>query len=256
MNKSDFAKIIGEIRSTAAKHSPSILTGLGIASMITTTFLAVKATPKALRLIDERKNHENIDELAPVDVVKTTWKCYIPAVATGTFGVACLIGANSVNAKRNAALATAYKIAETSLSEYREKVIETIGEKKEKTVREAVAKERVDKNPVKPSEVIVVENGNTLCFDPLSGRYFKSDINKIRKAENAVNKRMWSEMSISLNEFYDELGLDHVDFGGMMGWNVDNPMDLSFSSILDKDNNPCLAIDYLIPPKYEFDKLY
>ena len=34
------------------KHSPEILTGIGIAGMVTTTILAVRATPKALLLME------------------------------------------------------------------------------------------------------------------------------------------------------------------------------------------------------------
>ena len=38
------------------KHSPEILTGIGIAGMVTTTILAVRATPKALLLIQEAED--------------------------------------------------------------------------------------------------------------------------------------------------------------------------------------------------------
>ena len=46
---------IKKILVKAEKNSPAILTGLGIAGGITTTVLAVKATPKALKLIEESK---------------------------------------------------------------------------------------------------------------------------------------------------------------------------------------------------------
>ena len=162
MRKPNLANLMSNTRQFANKHSPEILTGIGIAGMITTTVLAVRATPKALELLEEKKNEDWVDELSPLEVVKAAWKPYVPAAVTGIASVACLIGASSVNAKRNAALATAYKLSETALSEYREKVIETIGEKKEKTVRDKVAEERVKKNPVSKSEVVVTNNGTTL----------------------------------------------------------------------------------------------
>lgn len=43
------------------KHSPEILIGLGIASAITSTVLAVKATPKAMQLLAEAER-ENINK--------------------------------------------------------------------------------------------------------------------------------------------------------------------------------------------------
>ena len=108
------------------KHSPEILTGIGIVGMIATTVTAVRATPKALELIDEREIEEK-KRLSNVEVIQTTWKCYIPAAVTGTLSVACLIGASSVNLHRNAALATAYTISEAAMKEYREKTVERTG---------------------------------------------------------------------------------------------------------------------------------
>lgn len=256
MRKPNLANLMSNTRQFVNKRSPEILTGIGIAGMITTTVLAVRATPKALQLIEEKKNEDWVDELSPLEVVKAAWKPYVPAAVTGIASVACLIGASSVNAKRNAALATAYKLSETALSEYREKVIETIGEKKEKTVRDKVAEERVKKNPVSKSEVVVTNNGTTLCFDPISARYFKSSIDKIKRAENELNKQMLHDISgyVSLNDFYDELGLDHTSVGDDLGWNVDRLIDISFSSQLNDDGEPSVVLDYLVTPKYDFYK--
>lgn len=256
MHKPNLANLMSNTRQFVSKRSPEILTGIGIAGMITTTVLAVRATPKALQLIEEKKNEDWVDELSPLEVVKTAWKPYVPAAVTGITSVACLIGASSVNAKRNAALATAYKLSETALTEYREKVIETIGEKKEKTVRDKVAEERVKKNPVSKSEVIITNNGTTLCFDPISARYFKSSIDKIKRAENELNKQMLHDISgyVSLNDFYDELGLDHTSVGDDLGWNVDRLIDISFSSQLNDNGEPSVVLDYLVAPKYDFYK--
>lgn len=150
------------------KHSPEILTGIGIAGMVTTTILAVRATPKALLLIQEAEEvkHQNTDAsaLTPVETIKAAWLCYVPAAVTGVLSMTCLIGASSVNLRRNAALATAYTLSESALKEYREKVVETIGEKKEQAVQDAVAKERISKSPVTNQEVIITEKGNTLCY--------------------------------------------------------------------------------------------
>lgn len=120
MKKSNISKVLSSVRTSMAKHSPEILTGIGIAGMITTTVMAVRATPKALILIEDRKEEIGAEELEVADVVKTTWFCYIPAVITGTLSIACLIGASSVNAKRNAALATAYTLSESALKDYQE----------------------------------------------------------------------------------------------------------------------------------------
>jgi hypothetical protein len=255
MKKPKLSSISKGIRGAITKHSPEILTGIGIAGMITTTIMAVRATPKALILIEERKEEIDVDKLTPIELIKTTWTCYIPAAITGGLSIICLIGASSVNARRNAALATAYTLSESALKEYQEKVIETIGEKKEQTVRDAIAKDRIDKNPVSSREVIITEKGNTLCYDAISGRYFKSDIDKIKKAENELNRRMRDEMYISLNEFYYEIGLNPIGIGDDLGWNIDHGyIELSFSSQLADEGTPCLVIDYQVAPRYEYNR--
>ena len=256
MGKGNISKIINEIQKAVIKHSPEILTGLGIAGMITTTVLAVKATHKALDLINDRKDELETEKLPPIEAVKTAWKCYIPAAVTCATSTACLIGASSVHLKRNAALATAYKLSESAISEYKDAVIDKIGEKKEQTIRDKIAEEKMKKNPVSSSEVFITEKGNTLCYDTISGRYFKSDIDRIKRAENAINKQLLDEMYVSLNDLYDELDLDHTKLGDELGWKIDDGLvELYFSSQLADDGTPCVVMDFTRAPKYNFSKL-
>lgn len=254
MSKEGLKRTIKNAERVLTKYSPGILTGIGIAGMIGATFMAVKATPKALYLIETKKEEAEVEELTPVETIKTCWKCYIPATLTTVLSAACLIGASTVSAKRNAALATAYSISEAALREYQEKVIEVIGEKKEKAVRDAVAKDQIERDPVTKSEVVIIDsNSNTLCYEPLSGRYFKSTIDKIKKAEIKLDRQMIQEMYVSLNDFYWEIGLDGTDIGDRMGWNLSKGyMDLSFSSQLADDGTPCAVILYGIPPVYDY----
>lgn len=270
--KTNFFK---NISASLVKHSPEILTGIGIAGMISSTILAVKATPKALELIEERKeeinknnfnknieqdyslkNHKELDKLGFKETVKTVWKCYIPSAVMMTVSTACLIGASSVHIKRNAVLATAYQLSEAAATEYRNKVVETIGEKKEEAIRDKINKDRIDKNPVVNNEVFITEKGNTLCYEPLSGRYFKSDIEQIKKAVNEINRQMNQCFYVSLNDLYEELGLEDTKLGNELGWNSDDGLiDLHLGANLTKDDVPCLVLDFKKNPKYNFDKI-
>lgn len=256
MSKEGLKRTIKSAERVLTKYSPGILTGIGIVGMIGATFMAVKATPKALYLIETKKEESEVEELTPVETIKTCWKCYIPATLTTVLSAVCLIGASTVSAKRNAALATAYSISEAALREYQEKVVEVIGEKKEKAVRDAVAKDQIERDPVTKSEVVIIDsNSNTLCYEPLSGRYFKSTIDKIKKAEIKLDRQMIQEMYVSLNDFYWEIGLDGTDLGDQMGWNLSKGyMDLSFSSQLADDGTPCAVIVYGIPPVYDYQR--
>lgn len=255
MKKLDLTKFANDTKAILSKRSPEILIGIGIAGMVTTTVLAVKATPKALRLIEEAQAEQE-DLMTHVEKTKACWKCYIPAVTTGVFSIACIIGANSVHARRNAGLAAAYKLSETALTEYRDKVVETFGEKKEKQVREKVDKERLEKNPVDKTDVAVTNSQySTLCYDPISGRYFYSDIEHIKRSENKLNKSMVHDINgyVSVNDFYDELGLEHTSIGYDLGWNIDKGLlDIDFTSQIATDGTPCIVLNYNIAPKYGY----
>lgn len=254
MNRRDLSKIAKDVKNIAIQHSPEILTGIGVAGMITTTFLAVKATPKALILIREAEFEKDRD-LSSTEKIRACWRPYIPAIITGTVSTTCLIGASSVSLRRNAALATAYTLSETALKEYRAKVVETIGEKKESAVRDAIAKDKIEQNPVTTKEVIFTEKGGTLCYDVISGRYFKSDIEQLRRVANELNRRMIDEMYISVNDMYYELGLPLISssIGDDIGWNVDRGLiEFNFSSQLADDGTPCLVVDYSVVPRYNY----
>lgn len=273
MKKPNLSGLIKSIKAGTVKHGPEILTGFGIAGFWVAGALAVAATPKALDLIEKEKKRQNraladeaerngcdthveVEKLKPVDIVKTTWKCYAPAVATGVIASICLIGSDKIQAKRYTLLAAAYKLSENTFAEYRDKVVETIGEKKEKAIRDNIQKDRVDGNPSSNHGVIVTSVGNTRCYDHYAGRYFTSDIDKIKKAVNEINRIMLRDGYVSLNEFYDQLDLSGTKVGSAVGWNTDMGLvELDFSPLLD-EGVPCLAIDFVKKPKYDFDKFF
>ena len=244
----DIKNMRSKVVNAVSEKSPEILIGFGLAGMLTSTVLACKATPKALDILEQEDR-----ELSKVDKVKLTWKCYAPAAVGYCVSAACIIGANSVNAKRNAVLAGAYKLSETALLEYRDKVVDILGEEKEKEIRETVAKGHI---APKENEVVIVGKGDTLCYDMFSGRYFKSEVSKIQKVVNEINYRLTHENIISANEFYIELGMSPVDMGYEHGWNIDDGLlDISFSSMITDDGQPCLVLHFDNLPKYGFDKL-
>ena len=273
MNRNDILRGVNSVKRGVCKKSPEILIGLGIAGMITSTVLTVRATLKALTLISKAKLNKvygidridhcvdtdtvsDLPDLTKLETVKTVWKCYAPAAITGVVSIACLIGSNSVNVRRNAALATAYKISETAFNEYREKVVEEIGDTKEQVIRDKVAKDTVEKVPVKSSEVIVTRKGDTLCYDSISGRYFKADVEKIKSAVNELNRSMTYDMYVSLSDLYDLLDLPHTKISDDLGWNLDDGLvDIRFGSTISENNEPCIVMDYTVAPRYDFSKL-
>lgn len=247
------------------KNSPTILTGLSVTGLLTTVGMAVQATPKAMAIIDdefwERYEVEGCDydyatrlkSLSFKEKISLTWKCYVPTAIMGVLTIGCIIGANSINLRRNAALASVYSITETALKEYQAKVVETLGEAKAKKIKDDIAKDRVQNNPVNNKEVIITGKGEMLCYDPISGRYFKNDIEKIRKAQNDLNRDLLADMCISLNDIYYGIGLPETKIGDDLGWYInDGLIEFDFSSQLTENGEPCLVLGYKVDPRYNY----
>lgn len=253
---SKIANLLNTTKTFIGKHSPEILTGIGIMGMISSTILAVKATPKAMELIKLKKKELETTELKPVEVVKTAWKPYIPAVGLSIASISCIVGASTINYKRNAALASAYAITERTLIRYRDKVVETLGEKGEKKIREEIAQDQVTEKKTSQSAILMTNKGNTLLMDTYSGRYFRSDLDEIRKVVNKLNRDLIYENYIPLNDFYYEIGLDNVKNGSLVGWNLAQGLiEPIFTTCLAENDEPCVVMDFKVEPKYDYDKL-
>lgn len=233
-------------------HSAEILLGVGIGGYITTTVMAVSATPKALQLIGDAEKHYK-RELTKKETVKVAYKIYIPSFFMGLLSTGCLLASGSVNAKRNAAIMTACSISEAALKEYQNKVIEVIGETKEKQVRDTIAEEHIKNDPISNKKEVFITGGETLCYDMWSGRYFKSDIDKIKRIENELNRQMLQDDYVSLNDLYFMLGLNSIPMGDELGWNSSQGLvELYFSPQLTDKDEPCLAIGHRLPPTYDY----
>ena len=277
MNKKDVTRLFKMVKLKAKKHSPEILTGLGIAGMITTTVLAVKATPKALQLIEEAEkekahvyNEQHPDKdiqaaslrLSTPEIVKATWKQYIPAVALGGASVACLIGANSVHTRRHAALYSAYKLTETAYTEYKDKVEEVVSDKKVTEIKKKLAEDKVKKVHEETKDtpsVVVAGDGDIWFIDAMSNQRFLSTKNKLDAAANKLNKDMRTDMYISLSQFYDEVGggLKHTGNSDTIGWRIDaDYIDVVTSETIEMDGRIYVVMDFRVRPEYGYDIMY
>lgn len=239
------------------RESPMILTVLGVSGLFSTTIMAVKATPKAVQIIWNEENDRLVEgdrfaePLSFIDKVKLVWPCYIPTGISLLATTACIIGVNSIHVRRNAALVTLYSLSEASLKEYQRKVVELVGSNKNKKVLEEIAQDKLDNDPVEGKEVIMVGKGDVLFYDSFSARYFRSDMETVRQCQNDFNYDMLHEMYKPINEFYDALGLERIETGKDMGWNVDDGyLDIRFTAKIATNNEPCIVMEYSVYPKY------
>ena len=247
--KNEIITFANAARRFMVKNSPIILTVCGVGGLVTTAACAIEATKKS----DEDLIPHVDEELNFYEKFKICWPNYIPMAITGGVSIACIIGSNTVNMRRQAALISAYSMSESMLKEYKDKVIETIGKKKEESIRDSIQEDRIKKNPPKEEDIFITGKGETLCMDAYSGRYFKSDIEHIKKKENEFNADLLRCMALTLNDWYDYLGLEHIKVGDQLGWSIfdemgcsdgGNLLEFRHTSHLTEDGIPCLVVDF------------
>ena len=238
-----------------SKNSPAILTGLSVAGLIGTVLLSIRATTNAVLIRDEIEEEYALGETIPKSVYfKRIAPVYIPTIVMAGVTIACMVSATAIGTKRNALLSALYAASEVSLKEYQDKVVAVVGEKDERKIRDEIARDRIENNPIQNNEVFITGRGDSLCYDALSGRYFMSDIEKIRRVQNDINADIIGGMQMwkSLNEVYSEMGLPPNELGDDVGWNVDRKLEFDFSSQLTGDGRPCLVIGYVDGPRADY----
>ena len=248
MNLSRVQQGVKNLGGVISRNSPAILTGLGCAGVLTTAILTGRATLRASEIL---KMETPDEQLPPAEIVKLTWKVFIPPVLVGASSIACIVGANTINTHRNAALAALYSLSETAFREYKEKVVEEIGRNKELKVRDSIAQDRVTTNPVGDRTIIFTGNGEVLCYDALCDRYFKSSAEKIRQQVLELNEDLRNDMWLDLNDLYYAIGLPSTKLGNQVGFDIDKGyIQVDYTGTLTPEGQPCLSIDMTVYPKH------
>lgn len=205
-------KLLNGSKLFVRKNASTILTCIGATGVIATSVLAVRATPKALMLLENAKEEKG-ESLTKMEVVNVAGPAYIPAVLVGMSTIACIFGANALNQQRQAALTSAYVLLNNTYNRYKSKVADLYGEETDRYIREDMAKDRYVGDDQSNDDVI-------LFYDEFSGRYFNATMADILKAEYEVNKKLSNFGEVCLNEFYELVGLNKVDYGDCLGWFV------------------------------------
>jgi len=229
------------------KNSPEIMAGMAISGVVGTAYLAHQAGYKAGQTIwitesmggTAGKRSQLLKERA-----KHVWKLYIPPVTTGALTIACIVGGTRISRSRTAAITAAYSLTERAFSEYKEKVQEKLGERKEQTLKDELAQDRVRKVTTSP-DVILVGKGSIMCVELRSGRPFLGDMELIKRAEVEINDRLIRCDYASLAEFHTLIGISPTPDAGDLGWTHERGLlKLDISTTLSDRDIPCIAFDY------------
>lgn len=214
-------KMLASGVAAAKENSPMILTGLAVGGVILTAVLAARAVPKATQIIKEEeelrkreaearaKKEEEVlnndyDEtfnciyqpITRKDIVKLTWKHFVPAALCGGLTIACIVGAQHINYIRQAAMAASYEILRNSYDDYRYHVRESLDKKKydeiEQKIREDKVQRVLEERPLaqKDYDCLDAEAGAAVFVEPTTGHRFVSTYEKVYRAIDDVNEML------------------------------------------------------------------
>lgn len=238
------------------RNSGTILTCVGAVGVVATTVTAVKATPKALMLIEEAKEEKG-EELTKLEAVKIAGPAYIPSVVLGVSTLACIFGANVLNHRGQASLMSAYALVDSSYKDYKKKVEELYGKDADKQIKAEIAKDKYEEQPE-----IKVEDGKRLYYDYYSEQYFEATPFAVQKAEYEVNRLLTMDDYAYLNDWYKNLGLKPLEHGNDFGWTTDKNMeaywqkwvDFHHEKVVMDDGLECIIISFAQEPYIDFEE--
>lgn len=252
MNLSD---ILTRTAKTVGNHSPALLTGIGIAGLVSTAVLAAKAAYDSALVIDRADIPETTSSFEWYKhCFKLTWPAYIPPVIAGVVSAGALVLSCRVSERRTAAVAAAYTLMERSYDNYRDKVNEKFGSTADRNVRDAVNEDRVNRQPPEDTQIIVTNVSDVVCFDAFSGRYFQSSMEKLKKAQNELNATLINDTYVSLSDFYMLIDLVPTKISDEVGWRSDKLVDLKFTTTMTPDERPCIVVDFNVTPVRNYYK--
>lgn len=253
------------------KYSPVALSCAASVGVIVTVVTAIKATPKAVELVkaDSRKNH-NGDPYAYTrkEAFMSAWKCYIPTAAFGLSTIACIMGANALNSRKQAALTSAYALINQSYKEYKDKLKELYGEEAHNAIVDSIVSEKCKDVFLYASDwagYSCLDFGEDTAaypeivrtfYDSFSQRYFETTISKVIQAEYHLNRNFMFKGVIPLNDFYEFLGLEKTEFGETVGWSSCNGdiywIDFNHHKLTLEDGMEIFVIDMVFKPTAEW----
>lgn len=209
------------------RSSPTILCCIATAGVIGTAITAARATPKALEKLKKAKNEKG--DLTKAETILVIAPNYIPTAVIGIGTVVCIFGANVLTRKNQAALISAYTLAEQSFKEYKDKLRELYGDEVCQNVEQAIIKEHCRDIYISAggllgdstliTETDVLEMKRTF-YDSFSNRCFESTLPRVMNAEYHLNRNYSLGASVMVNDFYEFLGLDPISGGNVLGWDM------------------------------------
>lgn len=251
-----------------SKHSPAIYTGIGVAGLGATAYLAYKARPKVEAVVEEieRAREAGEDVSKRKVVVDLTEALYIP-VAVGAASVASILMAHKIQNRRIKTLAGALAAQQAQNIYFEQKYKKKHGQEEyEKfvTPTDDVEEQVTGKNGKATTKVKEVKKE----IDHTIGQWY-DDSSEYAADDHAynvayiasVNERMQTLLfqrgSLLLNEVREALGFERIRNGALLGWTTADTFDIEkiVTNLGDEDMGELKEQIYVTwtKPRYIYD---
>ncbi len=259
MNKEKIIRGANKALQKLKRSSPTILSVAASIGVVGTVIATSRAVPTALLLIydDSRQNHDG-DPYAYTkrEAIVSAWKCYIPVAIISSATIGCILTANAINRRQQAALCSAYVMLGKSYKEYKDKVAELYGEDGELLVRTEIARDHLENSN------IVLEDDKELFYIEYGGSdgYFQSTEKDVQNAFYHFNRNFALRGYTTVEELCQFLCPENSDFRNIIysdcvGWSYDNGIDYgyqwvdySLDTVTMDDGLQCKIISLPFPP--------
>lgn len=231
--------------------TPYALTGAALVGVGLTGFFAATGAMKAQTILAENGAADDSFK----EKARLTWRCYIPALSVAAVTGASIVGLHGVLGRRVASVAAATAVAESQLERLKDAVKEVATPPQREEIQNAATR-HVAETQIAPPVADDLAEGTQLCFEAYSGRYFIASMEDIRAAVNTLNAQINNSLYASINDLYDQLGLERTRYGDDVGWNSDYLIEPSFSADITGDGRPYIVLDYEKGPTHTYDRLY
>lgn len=250
------------VKDIYISHKPEILTGLGLSGLVVSNIFTAIGTYNFIRETDKKKEELGVEQLPIPEYIKSGIKYYSPSVGVVTGSGACFLGGLFDSFKRLDTMATALGLSEATLKLTEAKMTDILGEKKAQEIKDEVNIEKAHQARIKDDDILDTPYsagpGAVLCFDPISQRPFKCTIERIHEVEKLLTKDLYCSMWVSLNDYYDLIGLSRSTLGDDLGWNTDTGIEFcySYGAVGAEDSRPCLVISFRVEPRFDYRNLH
>lgn len=236
------------------KNSSLIMTVVASSGVIVTTILAVKATPKALELLNEAEEEKG-DELTTIEKIKYGWKPFIFCGVSALSTITCILSIEYLNTKKQASLISAYTLIDNAFNQYRDNIRQLYSEEADQLALQEIVRAKYD-----PETEAFPSEGEELFFDYQGMRFFVSTFTNVMQAECKFKEALMVRGYACINEYYDYLGVPKIDYGYQLGWsdiescdpyNV-KELDFTYEPTIVGGSIKCFIINTNIPASFDY----